>query len=55
MAELEDSLGKFTHCSRLGASVVDYSITDIDPNCINAFIVRPQLNFISNFGHYIEH
>ncbi len=38
-----DSLGRFTYCSRLGASVVDYSITDIDPNFINAFIVRPQL------------
>ncbi len=38
-----DAFGRFTCCSKLGASVVDYSITDIDPNFINAFTVRPQL------------
>lgn len=38
-----DTFGKFTYCSKLGASVVDYSLTDIEPNFINAFTVRPQL------------
>lgn len=38
-----DSLGRFTYCSVLGSSVVDYSITDIEPGYINAFVVLPQL------------
>ncbi|KAL2076716.1 hypothetical protein ACEWY4_027687 [Coilia grayii] len=38
-----DSLGRFTYCSPLGSSVVDYAITDMNPTSINAFTVRPQL------------
>ena len=37
-----DSLGRFTYCSALGTSVVDYAITDMDPSLISAFTVRPQ-------------
>ena len=37
-----DSLGRFTYCSTLGTSVVDYAITDMDPSSISAFTVRPQ-------------
>lgn len=37
-----DSLGRFTYCSALGASVVDYAITDMDPSSFNAFTVRQQ-------------
>ena len=34
-----DSLGRLTQCSVLGSSVVDYAITDIEPQYINAFTV----------------
>ncbi|KAI4885658.1 hypothetical protein NFI96_003646 [Prochilodus magdalenae] len=37
-----DSFGRFTYCSALGASVVDYAITDMDPSSFNAFTVRQQ-------------
>lgn len=37
-----DSLGRFTCCSPLGASVVDYAVTDLDPNSFRAFTVRQQ-------------
>ena len=37
-----DSLGRYTYSSGLGSSVVDYAITDMDPEHINAFIVMPQ-------------
>jgi len=37
-----DSLGRFTCCSGLGASVVDYAITDMDPSSFNAFTVKQQ-------------
>lgn len=40
-----DSLGRMTYSSVLGNSVVDYTITDIDPEDINAFVVSPQLPF----------
>lgn len=40
-----DSLGRFTYCSALGTSVVDYAITDMDPSSISAFTVRPQSPF----------
>ena len=39
-----DSLGRFTYCSVLGSSVVDYAITDMNPGHINAFTVLPQLH-----------
>lgn len=38
-----DPSSRFTYCSALGSSVVDYAITDMDPSCICAFTVRPQL------------
>ena len=47
-----DSLGKFTYCSPLGSSVVDYAVTDLDPNQINYFIVMPQLP-LSDHSHII--
>ena len=37
-----DSLGRYTYSSVLGSSVVDYAVTDMDPEHINAFIVLPQ-------------
>lgn len=37
-----DSLGRFTYCSVLGNSVIDYAITDICPESISAFTVLPQ-------------
>nr|WPH61295.1 reverse transcriptase [Somniosus microcephalus] len=37
-----DSLGRLTYSSTLGSSVVDYTITDLDPCDINAFTVRQQ-------------
>ena len=37
-----DSLGRLTQCSVLGSSVVDYAITDTEPQYINAFTVSPQ-------------
>ncbi len=37
-----DSLGRFTCCSGLGASVVDYTITDMDPSSYSAFTVIQQ-------------
>ncbi|KAI2644552.1 Structural polyprotein [Labeo rohita] len=37
-----DSLGRFTCCSGLGASVVDYAITDMDPSSFSAFTVIQQ-------------
>ncbi len=37
-----DSLGRFTCCSGLGASVVDYTITDMDPSSFSAFTVIQQ-------------
>ena len=37
-----DSLGRLTQCSVLGSSVVDYAITDIEPQYINASTVSPQ-------------
>ncbi len=37
-----DSLGRFTCCSSLGSSVVDYAISDMDPSSFNAFAVRQQ-------------
>ena len=36
-----DSLGRLTQCSVLGSSVVDYAITDVEPQYINAFTVSP--------------
>ena len=37
-----DSLGRFTYCSALGTSVVDYAISDMDPSSFSAFTVRAQ-------------
>ncbi len=37
-----DSLGRFTCRSGLGASVVDYTITDMDPSSFSAFTVIQQ-------------
>ncbi len=37
-----DSLGRFTCCSVLEASVVDYTITDMDPSSFSAFTVIQQ-------------
>ena len=37
-----DSLGRFTYCSALGTSVVDYAVTDMDPSSFSAFTVRQQ-------------
>ena len=37
-----DSLGRLTQCSVLGSIVVDYAITDTEPQYINAFTVSPQ-------------
>ena len=37
-----DSLGRLTQRSVLGSSVVDYAITDTEPQYINAFTVSPQ-------------
>ena len=37
-----DSLRRFSYCSALGTSFVDYAITDMDPSFISAFTVRPQ-------------
>ena len=45
-----DSLGKFTYCSSLGSSVVDYAISDLDPSQINNFMVMPQLP-LSDHSH----
>ncbi|KAL6455154.1 hypothetical protein MHYP_G00364070 [Metynnis hypsauchen] len=39
-----DSLARFTYCSVLGSSVVDYTITNMNPGHINAFTVLPQLH-----------
>jgi hypothetical protein len=36
-----DSLGRFTYCSPLGHSTVDYMITDIDPFSLSSFTVKP--------------
>ena len=55
-----DSLGRFTYCSALGTSVVDYAVTDMDPSSFSAFTVRQQtplsdhnqINvFLKRFGH----
>ncbi len=35
-----DTLGRFTFCSPLGNSTVDYMITDIDPSSLRSFTVR---------------
>ncbi len=35
-----DTLGRFTFCSPLGNSIVDYMITDIDPSSLRSFTVR---------------
>ncbi len=37
-----DSLGRFTGCSGLGASVIDYAIADMDPSSFSAFTVIQQ-------------
>ncbi len=37
-----DSLGRFTYCSALGRSVVDYAISDMDPSSFSAFTVKTQ-------------
>ena len=37
-----DSYGRYTHCSHLGSSTVDYMLTDIDPVHLKAFTVSPQ-------------
>ena len=37
-----DSLERFMYCSVLGATVVDYATTDVDPSSINAYTVRQQ-------------
>lgn len=37
-----DSLGRFTYCSVLGNSVIDYAITDLYAENINVFTVLPQ-------------
>lgn len=47
-----DSLGRFTYCSHLGSSTVDYGITDIDQNKINYFTVMPQLP-LSDHSHTV--
>lgn len=36
-----DSLGRFTCCSPLGHSTVDYMMTDIDPSSLSSFTVKP--------------
>ena len=36
-----DSLGRFTFCSPLGNSTVDYMVTNIDPFSIRSFTVKP--------------
>lgn len=36
-----DSLGRFTYCSVLGNGVIDYAITDLYPENMNAFTVLP--------------
>ncbi|KAI4889447.1 hypothetical protein NFI96_002246 [Prochilodus magdalenae] len=36
-----DSLGRFTFCSALGNSTVDYMITDLDPFSLSGFTVKP--------------
>ncbi len=35
------SLGRFTYCSPLGRSTVDYMITDLDPFSLSSFTVKP--------------
>ncbi len=35
-----DTLGRFTFCTPLGNSTVDYMITDIDPSSLRSFTVR---------------
>ncbi len=42
-----DTLGRFTFCSPLGNSTVDYMITDIDPSSLRSFTVR-ELTPLSN-------
>ena len=37
-----DSLGRLTQWSVLGSRVVDYAITDTEPQDINKFTVSPQ-------------
>ena len=36
-----DSLGRFTYCSPLGHSTVDYMITDLEPSSLSSFTVKP--------------
>lgn len=45
-----DSLGRFTYCSQLGCSAVDYAVTDIESNNINYFMVMPQIP-LSDHSH----
>ncbi|XDV34453.1 hypothetical protein PO909_004611 [Leuciscus waleckii] len=42
-----DSFGRFTCCSGLGASVVDYAITDMDQSSFSAFTVNSKLCFLT--------
>ena len=42
MVEHEETPWADTYCSVLGNSVIDYAITDICPESINAFTVLPQ-------------
>lgn len=37
-----DSFGRYTYCSRLGSSTVDYAITDLDLTSLRAFTVKEQ-------------
>ncbi len=36
-----DSLGRFTYCSPLGHSTVDYMITDLEPSSLSSSTVKP--------------
>jgi len=47
-----DSLGRFTYCSSLGSSAVDYAITDVDHSKLNYFTVMPQLP-LSDHSHTV--
>ena len=37
-----DSFGRYTYCSKLGSSTVDYAITDLDQTSLSAFTVKEQ-------------
>ena len=51
-----DSFGRYTYCSNLGSSTVDYAITDLDQTSLRAFTVKEQtpLSDHSQITLYLE-